>query len=234
MCGIHVNEKLSGQMSTIMKANRGQPISAIVIKDSGLQDSGLQGSDFQDSGLQDSGLRSSGKFTDGRWFAPLQRRFKLKGHLKSNGSRSQQNQTAQATQNDINKVNSSRSTFHVTFIAKVNVGKDGSSRIVQDGIQKAVQADTPEKTEMQDVQISLAERDIILSNCHGKVICKFSYTETSSCGIGDNDPELFGFITGDTTCSFANNFVCHVFRSQNADVEKDSTGRCIVCDLTII
>ncbi len=32
MCGIHVNEKLSGQMSAVMKANKGQPINVVIIK----------------------------------------------------------------------------------------------------------------------------------------------------------------------------------------------------------
>lgn len=185
MCGLNVSEKLSGQMSAIMKANKGQPINAVIIK---------------------------GKFKDGRWFFPLQRRFKLTGISKAEES---------SAKDTIQPTTRSRSTFEVSYVSTVDVGKDGSSRIVQDGIKKALETDATTLTE-RAIRITLAERDIILvAKDNDKCIGKFSYTETSSCGLGDSNSHIFGFITGDTTCSFANKFICHVFRSHSPIVAQE-------------
>ncbi|XP_065066191.1 uncharacterized protein LOC135692087 isoform X2 [Rhopilema esculentum] len=187
-CGIFITERLACQMSAILKANKGQPICAVIIK---------------------------GTFSDGRWFSPLQRRFKLTDLSKIDLPIAKSE-----TEKDILE-SRSRSKFDVVYISSVDVGKNGSSKIVQNGIKKALEEINGVESTSQEATITLLERDILMAKRKsGESIGKYSYTETSSCGLGE-DKSYFGFITGDTTCSFASKFVCHVFRATDPEMAQD-------------
>jgi len=186
-CGIFITEKLASQMSTLLKANKGQPISATVIK---------------------------GRFHDNRWFTPLHRRYKT-----ANPEQAEQ----VSPREEIKKDESGRSTFEVSYVASVDVGKNGSSKIVQEGIRKALEEKENESNKIEkEVVIALMERDIVVTDrLTEESLGLYSYTKTSSCGLGEEKHGLFGFITGNTSCSFANKFVCHVFRAPNHDTAQD-------------
>jgi len=116
-----------------------------------------------------------------------------------------------------------RSTFEVSYVASVDVGKNGSSKIVQEGIRKALEEKENESNKIEkEVVIALMERDIVVTDrLTEESLGLYSYTKTSSCGLGEEKHGLFGFITGNTSCSFANKFVCHVFRAPNHDTAQD-------------
>jgi len=157
-----------------------------------------------------------GRYKNGKWFSPLFQRY---SNLCSTGkctgmelSKPNTNQTNGVKSEDV------RSSFDVTYYGAQNVGKNGSCIYVPDAIKKLI---VSEGVLNKKLKFQLMERDILLT-CQetGEVFARHSYTETSSCSIGENDATFFGFITGNTTCSFADQFECHVFSSISSAVSK--------------
>eukprot|EP00111_Clytia_hemisphaerica_P016779 TCONS_00049761-protein len=122
-----------------------------------------------------------------------------------------QQRKSESHETDSEKV-TSQHTFTIDYLGFHNVGENGSCIYVQDGIDNVLKADNQKRT----VKMQLLERDIlVMFSDTGEVLGRFSYTETSSCGIKDDQTNIFGFIAGNTTCSFADSFDCHVFSSHD-------------------
>lgn len=181
-----------------------------------------------------------GRFPDGRWFSPLYRRFAA---LCSAGKCSMLTQKEQPKENyDPNNQENERllHTFYVNYHGSSDVGSNGSCIFVQDGVKKLLQ------TEYKSVRLKLQlmERDIVLTKEDGEVFKRYSYTETSSCAVYDTDPSFFGFMVGNTTCSFADKFECCVFSSDTSFMSKkiiegigkgfDRTVYCVLTNHTAV
>jgi len=176
-----IDERTALKIAQIRKKNQGKPVTVIILK---------------------------GRFKDGRWFSPLFQRYNI---LLNNGKCQavEEKENTMATDQTDHQMISAKHAFDVTYQGVANVGKKGNCIYVQEGIKKLNKVGDHENTKLK---LQLSERDIVLySSSTGEVAQRFSYTETSSCALGDENDCQFGFITGNTTCSFADSFNCHVF-----------------------
>lgn len=180
-----IDEKWSYKVGQLKRKFQGRPITATIIK---------------------------GRFKDGRWFPPLFQRFQV---LRPGGVSSSIKPPSSQQRNEKNNMTKdneqvkSLHVFSIDYLGKHNVGNNGSCIFVQEGIEHVLKS--PDQTR-RSVQLQLMERDIFITfKDDQKELGRFSYTETSSCGIKDDQMNLFGFISGNTTCSFADSFDCHVF-----------------------
>ncbi|XP_047144395.1 uncharacterized protein LOC101237009 isoform X1 [Hydra vulgaris] len=177
-----IDDKWSQKIGQLKRKNQGKPVIATFVK---------------------------GQFSDGHWFAPVFQRYKAlcnAGKCTMILQRDRSNSFSFITP----KESEPRNKFDVLYIGSYDVGKKGSCKFVQNGISKLLENN---ELAQKKVCLELMERDIVM-NCleTEEIIGRFSYTETSSCALKENDPTYFGFITGNTTCSFADQFQCHVFK----------------------
>lgn len=185
--GQHINEKWCLKITQLKKTNRRKPVQVSIVK---------------------------GQYPDGRWFPPVVSRYtqcvKIPSvqNTKNASQKSVQGGTSNVPRTDQDQMKANNE-YEVTYLGASDIGKRGHCSVVQEGIRKLLHTGTLEKNQ---VKIQLLERDIHVT-CQetGERIGKYSYTETSACAVGESDPCIFGFAVGNTTCSFADSFKCHVF-----------------------
>ncbi|CAG2216792.1 unnamed protein product [Mytilus edulis] len=99
--------------------------------------------------------------------------------------------------------------YKATYLGNVDLGPDGRVNRIEDGVDLVLR----NHKQVIEVLIDLREKDVIVSDAtnNNKVILRQTYTEISACGRRTDLMKYFGYIAGETTCSLARNFLCHVF-----------------------
>ncbi|KAL3877595.1 hypothetical protein ACJMK2_035291 [Sinanodonta woodiana] len=107
-----------------------------------------------------------------------------------------------------------RATYVVKYLGSMALGKDGRVDRIEDGVGFALS----HCNEIKDVVIELGEKEITVSSKDtGEVLFQYLFTEISSCGRRIDAKEYFAFNAGETYCSFAQNFQCHVFQASGEE-----------------
>lgn len=111
-----------------------------------------------------------------------------------------------------------KAAYNVIYRGQHLLKGDGRVDRIHDAVGAIV--NNPNKVE-EVVIISTTETSIVVTKkSDGKVLMEHSYTEVSACGRRTDHMTFFAYISGDTTCNLAKNFVCHVFESLDADEAK--------------
>lgn len=113
--------------------------------------------------------------------------------------------------------------YTATYLGNIDLGPDGRVERIEDGVELVL------KNHKQEIEVLLdmREKDVIVVNAKDhKTILQQTYTEISACGRRTDLMKFFGYIAGETTCSLARKFLCHVFEAKNED-----QARLILCTL---
>lgn len=108
--------------------------------------------------------------------------------------------------------------YKATYLGNVDLGPDGRVDRIEDGVDLVLR----NHKQVIEVLIDLREKDVIVSDAtsSNKIILRQTYTEISACGRRTDLMKYFGYIAGETTCSLARNFLCHVFEARTEEQAK--------------
>ncbi|XP_041362579.1 uncharacterized protein LOC121378468 [Gigantopelta aegis] len=111
-----------------------------------------------------------------------------------------------------------RASYNVTYLGQAILGADGRVDRIEDAVEAVI--NTTNKKPKQVILETSETGIVLIDRPTGKVVLANSFTEISACGRRTDYMQHFAFISGETTCNMAQNFICHVFHSSSADEAK--------------
>ncbi|GAB1605907.1 RUN and FYVE domain-containing 4-like [Argonauta hians] len=108
--------------------------------------------------------------------------------------------------------------YPVLFIEEVFVGNKGGQKEILDVIGQSM-VNYPGK--QQPLLLQLGETEVLVMTRDKKqAVYRHCYTEISSCGRRMDTLKIFAYICGETTCSIAQSFKCHIFEAETIEDAK--------------
>ncbi|KAJ8319405.1 hypothetical protein KUTeg_004496 [Tegillarca granosa] len=118
--------------------------------------------------------------------------------------------------------------YEVEYLGRAVLGRDGRVQRIEDSV--AIVLRNP--TEKMAVKIDMSEKDVlVIDRSNGRTVLHHTYTEISACGRRTDAMKYVGYIAGETTCSLAQDFMCHVFECQTEQQHKDLKELICYCDI---
>ncbi|KAH3871453.1 hypothetical protein DPMN_034655 [Dreissena polymorpha] len=107
--------------------------------------------------------------------------------------------------------------YETVYLGKAALGKDGRVDLVEFGVANVLS----QRNESQTVLLELGEKDVTVTNkASGQVVVQHLFTEISACGRRTDTMKYYAFIAGETYCSLAERFMCHVFEAKSEEEAK--------------
>ncbi|XP_060570181.1 uncharacterized protein LOC132728550 [Ruditapes philippinarum] len=110
-----------------------------------------------------------------------------------------------------------RASYKTIYLGKSYLGKDGRVNMIEQGVAEMTQR----SSNKQNVILELGEKELfVIDAVSKKLLVQHVYTEISACGRRTDALKHFAFIAGETYCSMAKEFYCHVFEATSAEEAK--------------
>ncbi|XP_045213180.1 uncharacterized protein LOC123564003 [Mercenaria mercenaria] len=110
-----------------------------------------------------------------------------------------------------------RASYKTIYLGKSYLGKDGRVNMIEQGVAEMINR----SMEKQNVILELGEKELYITEVtSNKVLVQHLYTEISACGRRTDALKNFAFIAGETYCSLAKEFYCHVFEAVSPEEAK--------------
>ncbi|XP_060079981.1 uncharacterized protein LOC132559387 [Ylistrum balloti] len=108
----------------------------------------------------------------------------------------------------------SGAVYEASYLGHAILGKDGRVQRIEDAVSLVVRSNKRKRR----VKLDLREKEIYVSDLTDhKLVLQHAYTAISACGRRTDALTYIGYIAGETTCSLAKDFVCHVFEMNNVE-----------------
>ncbi|XP_040563920.1 uncharacterized protein [Lepeophtheirus salmonis] len=119
------------------------------------------------------------------------------------------------------------SGFKIEYLGSVKVGSTGDTSILDSAIDRVQSQELKnENRATHPVKLVLGELGLrMYCEKTGTCVLNYNYPEVSSCGQGQRSPEYLAFCTGNTFCSQASEFLCHIFYSTNLEKNMEFVSR---------
>ncbi|XP_033749237.1 uncharacterized protein LOC117333925 isoform X2 [Pecten maximus] len=113
--------------------------------------------------------------------------------------------------------------YEASYLGHAILGKDGRVQRIEDAVALVLKCNKKQRR----VKLDLREKEIYVSDLtEDKLVLQHAYTAISACGRRTDALTYIGYIAGETTCSLAKDFVCHVFEMKN-----DEEARLALCTM---
>lgn len=113
--------------------------------------------------------------------------------------------------------------YEASYLGHAILGKDGRVQRIEDAVALVLKCNKKQKR----VKLDLREKEIYVSDQNdNQLVLQHAYTAISACGRRTDALTYIGYIAGETTCSLAKDFVCHVFEMNN-----DEEARLALCTM---
>lgn len=110
-----------------------------------------------------------------------------------------------------------RAKYVTVYLGNAYLGKDGRVNMIEHGVADMLAKDMTKR----NVMLELGEKELTVTDIDTKEqVFQHLYTEISACGRRTDALKYYAFISGETYCSFAKEFYCHVFEASTEDEAK--------------
>ncbi|PAA77360.1 hypothetical protein BOX15_Mlig008272g3 [Macrostomum lignano] len=117
-------------------------------------------------------------------------------------------------------------TYSVRYVGNLSMGSNGGVSSIEPGIERVLAA-FPDPAVYRPCQLELDEKEVLAIDCQtGEVLVRHAYPQIASCGRRLDCVRFVAYMGGETTCTIARDFRCHVFEARS-----DYESRTILCSI---